>query len=249
MNKIERIHQDFRKSLSLEEVSVAEIVTEKTDDTFAQKANRLHAVGFGNSKTAKEAAKKKVTVRKVDTEHAAELASLEKLQAAMPEYRLIGLNALLRLCEKYGLYIGHSALYTHGIPEKNLAEIEKHRNTKFPSSEFSPYLSGYTSVSSIVAAMGYKKTAHSTPQEYFVIAPRSYFQKDATCIGRTLESIPKPKFNLNFGVRPFPTPDPIVVTPINTSKTGVLFQIATAWGKEADDTEVTTKVSTEISHN
>lgn len=243
--KIERIHRDFRKALSLEEVAVAEIVMEKTDDVAAEKVNRLLAIGFGNSKTTKEAQKKRILHRQADDQHAQELRQLEKLQASMPEYRLIGLNALLRLCEKYGLYIGHSSLYIHSIPEKNLAEIEKHRQTTFSGKNYSPFLGGYETISGIVKSFGtLHHVGNNNPQEYFVIAPRSYFQKDATCIGRTLESVPRPKLKMNIGFRPFPTPDPIVVTPLCTSKVGVVFQIATAWGKEADDSDVTTKVST-----
>lgn len=251
MNKVERIHQDFSKALSLEQVAVAEIVIDQPEKESSEKLRRLNEIGFGNTRTAKETAKKRVVTKSVDLEHAQELKRLENLQAVMPKYRLIGLNALFRLCEKYGLYIGHSTLYTHGIPEKNLREIEEHRQQHVSDKRSSYFLSGHNTISSIAKSFceNVAKKEATSPQEYFVIAPRSYFDKDAVCIGRTLESVKKPKLHLNLGIRPFPTPDPIVVTPIATSKVGIVFQIATAWGKEADDTEVSTRIETETPSN
>lgn len=250
MNKIEKIHADFRGALELSKVN-SNTVTEKIYSAeHSEKLQKLQSLGFTNSATTKATKEKLVSYVNIENNaYSLELLNLEKFQAVYPKYRLIGLNAVFALCQKYNLYIGHNSLYTHSIPDKNLLELAEHKEIEAKTEIC--FLKDVNSISELIEMCKGNKAKYTSlvPASYFVIAPRSYFDKDAVVINRTLESIPKPKLSIKFGLREMVIPDPIVVTPLSTHQTGVVFQIATAWGNEAEDSQVTTKVDTNITTN
>ena len=118
----ERLIQQAKEILSQNEVKV-----ESNEEKLLNKAERLAKLGFTSSKevTIASKIKERIEAKKtiiVQTQKQAE--DLEYFHKTYPFSKILTVDELDRICDKYDLIYAPVANYTMDIPEKNLQDIE-----------------------------------------------------------------------------------------------------------------------------
>lgn len=236
--KIKQIHAEFKQALDSSSLKVNEV----GDLTDVQKAHkRLSDIGLDNSETFKKF-QKELDEKNVISAANIMTKQIRNIETRFPKYRLIGLKKLLEICKKYNLVVSETKNFTGIVPNKNLSEIEEHKE-KISDNEIC--LRNYSGniIDSLISNSCYTS---STPL-YIIAAPQKDFKLGMTNIEGVLYDIKKPGFKFNTELK-LTTPDPIVLSPVNV-KGAVIFQIVTAWGIEADDDYIKNKVKVEVNNN
>ena len=256
----EQIHKEFREAIAPRKLSVPNV--EEYTDEHAQLENDLYSLQLYNSKPYQLLQQKKQE-RNANQSDVEAVKYIKYIEATYPEYRLIGLKRIIELCRKYHLVIGALRLYKEDIPVKNLQEIKAYQaklkdNKILSNYSFTELLyrwkqQNYSdSLKSILEAT----PSNSNASNLFIVAPRSYFDKNMSVANHFLIS-PKPKLKWDLGyhgnVRGFLmsllVSDPIVLHPCKLSKLGIVAQIATAWGEEARDSYVSAHIEKSFEKN
>lgn len=144
--------------------------------------------------------------------------------------------------DKYNLVFGGISDYEEMIPKENAREL----------AQYDTEVAKRVGVSGETVAEQFMD--HFTGREYgdthkyFMVAPESFFSKRLTNVKRfMLDMGNKPKLTFKASMDAFSAPvrdtDPIVLKKLKVNSKDIFFHIATAWDIEANDPEVTTKIS------
>lgn len=219
MTKTQQIHQDFRSSLNS---SVLTVEAEPTVDT--QKIELLNSIGFTASKTYQQEVQKTGTVQKIRQESKF-INEIRAIEATYPQYRLIGLKAVMNLMKKYSLCFGQISDYTHMVPVQNALEIKEYNDLKIQRASMGPLGEIFNG-------------------GMFIVAPKAFFKRGLINIEGFMTSVQRDKVK-KMSLEAFRMPtfatDPIVLNPVLSSSNELLFHVVTAWDVEANDDAVTTK--------
>ena len=238
---VKKIHTEFRESLNSSLITTKELTKEQGDAVTA--VRRLENLGLHNTKTYKKFRNTYDSVQGIEKDQKI-ISAIQKFELAYPSHRLIGLKRVIELCDKYNLYISHLSEFTGIIPNKNLSELEAHRNQYYNKNIFA----NSNGTFSLFKFMEGNYYGWNRPT-YFIAAPRQDFPNELHATGRILQEIDKPKFTLDFKVSMNDLmPDPIVLAPIDIQGAR-LFQVVTAWGAEKDDDYVTKDIPQTSSNN
>lgn len=241
MEIVEKIHSEFKLALRSAHIVTKDV---KEIELVNNSMQRLRSLGLDNSQTYK----------KFENEYSSKEGqlSLNKLaeellaiETKFPQYRLIGFNKTIEICEKYNLFTSLLSNYTGVVPNKNLKEIEEHKKAVENKSVCAG--SYYNSQSLFESLLNGAAISASSPT-YFIAAPKKDFKKDLTQVGRMLINVERSKFDIKFGLD-LSAPDPVVLCPVKISGGSIVFQIVTAWGPEADDDYISKFVKIEVNNN
>lgn len=233
MVTVAEIHADFKKSLDLNSfnnVSNPSINLVDADELQCS----LIRLGLNNSKTYEELSKNVAINKDIDGLNK-DRELYNKISIKYTNYRLIGIKNILNLCEKYDLYLGLAEQFIGSIPYSNLQDLNKHKDGVLNYKEFD----GLSSTSAI-DLVRYSKN------HYAIVAPRYMFKENLAEADRLILNIEKPKLKIKFEFqKPSFNLDPIVLAPLYNPRgynNGIVYQIVTAWGEEAEDDNVINKI-------
>jgi len=160
-----------------------------------------------------------------------------------PRWKIIDFKTLWGVMQKWDLYMGSLSKYTQELPLKNAEELWEYlelNNKSYTSRrskilgnlETQPYTSAVLSNNNIVYS-GMLEAKH-----LLIIAPAQDFTKteDKCCINRQIFYDKSLKLNPTF--KAIPSPDPIIVRPLIDINGKYIFDIVTAWGREAGDVDI-----------
>ena len=102
--------------------------TETQKQALLDKASRLVAAGFGNTKECKEANAEidRITALQKENESKESLRrAIEYFSQKYPLYKFITEDSVKSICNKYNLIYGTADRYIGTFPDKNLVEMEK----------------------------------------------------------------------------------------------------------------------------
>lgn len=225
---IEQIHREFF-SASEEIVREARQIINNLPQTNASKAERLRAIGFGNTQEAVEDKQKHNAEEKANT--AIETALY--FTNAYPMYRYIDDAAIDRICKKYNLVFGESNRYKGFIPDKNLKDIEAFKIKEedcFYGHEWRSFID-YRTMLTEDSYQRYINQRSNSPIPYHHDSITKLI--DTLYICAPLKDMDMTNARLD-GRRIIEYPDPIVLRRVR----GGGYLIITAWGDEASDPEV-----------
>lgn len=227
------IHADFKKSLDLNSFNNVSNPSINLVDADALQDN-LIKLGLSNSKTYEELSENISNNNNIDgLNNDRELYN--KISIKYTNYRLIGIKNILNLCEKYDLYLGTIDQFVGSIPYSNLQDLTKHKNEVSNSKEFA-----CLSPESAIDISNYGDIY------YAIVAPRYMFKENLVEANRLILNIEKPKLKIKFEFqKPSLNLDPIVLAPLYNPRgynNGIMYQIVTAWGEEAEDDNVINKI-------
>lgn len=144
-----------------------------------------------------------------------------------PEYKVVTYGNLMRIIEKYHLFIAHSSNYLKEIPKFAAEKVIKHSKLK-RSKGLDCNLFNWGD---------YRYNHERSKPTYFICAPIADFKPPICAIGRELcydDSCKKESFRFKW-----PSMDPIIVSPLISKEHGVLLlDIVAAWDREASDPEI-----------
>ena len=237
------IHTDFKKSLDLNSFNNVSNPSIDLVDADALQCS-LIKLGLSNSKTYKELSKNISNNDNIDNLNKdRELYS--KISIKYTNYRLIGIKNILNLCEKYDLYLGLIDQFIGSIPYSNLQDLTKHKNEVSNSKEFTRL-----SPESAIDIAHYSSYGDIY---YAIVAPRYMFKENLVEADRLILNIEKPKLKIKFEFqKPSFNLDPIVLAPLYNPRgynNGIVYQIVTAWGEEAEDDNVINKIKITTNDN
>jgi hypothetical protein len=250
---VKQIHNEFDLSVNtlLEFAELNESKADKIKIKKKELKNKeiLQNFGFNNTKNVKEVTDK--LNKKSAFENKSSIKDvIQKYQRILPGYKFITLSQVYEICDKYDLYIGNASLFEGEIPQNNIDDI-----SRFPSHKMKTEIviaGSYYYIYQDAKPNGYLTTSSSIPTfysdsgynlQFSICAPESDFQKGTTKIGREIfkdENL-KSKFKLEKRVK---VEDPIVLCPCERLKNDdILFAIVTAWGPEAQDSNVFNEIA------
>ncbi|HEY9485715.1 MAG TPA: hypothetical protein VIQ04_03655 [Nitrososphaeraceae archaeon] len=113
------IHNSFNIAAELALAEARKIISQPSDDKMKDLADKLVLSGFLRSPMAQ-----KVNKMRAEVNRASKRAELViKYQQKYPQYKLIFLDQVIGICNKYDLVFGDVSLYKGDVPEKNINEI------------------------------------------------------------------------------------------------------------------------------
>jgi len=224
------IHADFKKSLDLNSFnSVSNPSIDLVDANELQ--DNLIKLGLSNSKTYEELSENIGINKDIDGLNK-DRELYNKISIKYTNYRLIGIKNILNLCEKYDLYLGLINQFIGSIPYSNLQDLNNHKNKVLNSKEFCRFAS--------TSAIDIKYDGVC----YAIVAPRYMFKENLVEADRLILNVEKPKLKFEFQ-KPSFNLDPIILAPLYNPRgynNGIMYQIVTAWGEEAEDDNVINKI-------
>lgn len=260
---VEEIHESFYTEVDrlLEEANISKSLDTNKQDLI-DKANRLKALGFINTKEVKEAQNEinRLEILKIENKAKKELIdAINYFSFKYPQYKFITEDSVKKICSRYGLIYGEIDRYIGDVPEKNLKHIEQFKidvkDKLYLDREW--YWDGYNGTNRVIRSsiMNY-----NTYYEYHRLKPsEEYYEKmryyHPSSIPSRRASIPSrreyicspleiaapiKKFNMrdheikDFKLQRIEDRDPVVLQPVcyNNKK---YYLIVTAWGDEASD--------------
>lgn len=244
MNTVELIHKEFKESFEeSEKALVAKI--EQLRDTMkpemSDSINQLYSLGFSNSKSVVETKNKALGFN----QSVSNLNKFKDLQTIVDNlrlkypYKIISYGQIIRILEKYNLYISKSNNYIDAIPEANAKQILDYtKNVK------SNIQSGhYTGVRPIAAQDVEKNSAYRTGynDNFYVCGLFDMFKQSDNrfVVGKEIFHDHELDVKFKYEAPKASWPDPVVLQPLYTGNeigdSLKLFHIVTAWGPEASD--------------
>lgn len=263
-NIVKQIHNEFDTAVeklfiyaekSAEESKKIKVKEQQKD--FKKKAILMKDLGFNNAKEVKEFEKEESKTENIRSkkENLSNLSKnlikeINKYKIKFPGYKIITYSQVMKICEKYNLYMGKSDLYTGEIPDKNLEDIVKFDKIKNKISDKYAFLDQnpypLCEIQNLIEKDEYKFThkynvnyGYGTPNiftelSYHICAPANDFEtKNCVKVGN---EIFKSNMKNKFKLKKIELKDPIVLFPIPLkSLKEIGFLIITAWGDEAKD--------------
>lgn len=230
MATAEQIQHDFKTAFINKAGELKTFVDKTKDlDKDAKSFEALNDLGFKNSATFRSY---KEVVKDKSTEATKLSRVLDILNtsfiAKYPQYPVIGFATLVQLLKKYNLYLGYSSLFTAPIPEKNIKEIQEHKNSVRLLTNYY-----YKFLENPLGLRGDRTQNRQgmTPACYFAAAPRRFFTKKAVCIGNNL-LVKRPDVVIPPTIYDIKD-DPIIMSPFEIEG-HVFMQVVTIWGPEAE---------------
>lgn len=248
---VEEIHHAFN-TVGDKLLAEATAVLAGTDSFTLEKGERLKALGFGNTKQAKE------------TQEAADKAAEARKQQQLimdyairyPTNKFITRSHVDAIAAKYHLVVGDTTAYTGFVPDKNLSEVEAF-NKRFQDSDkpsdtarilkwtyahqnelHAIVKAKYPTLEIPLTDKDFKHTAMHTcymlGTDYAFIEMHERMDKSSQLICAPLADMDLSKLSQHdgqwFKAKQVHTPDPVVLQPVKGG-----FLIVTAWGDEASD--------------
>lgn len=224
---IEKIHNHFDTAADealREAKEVLAYVTDKTNDEYAQK---LISLGFLQS----DLVTKTSAWRNRKNNHKRRADIVMKWRVKYPQYKLIFLDQVEDVCNKYGLILSDAFRYKGTIPKKNIDEIAAFKIDEADDLYIEP---GYSN-----DYYGVTKKCESMNHEY---GGRSYVRQHKKCgffICAPAKDISL-KHNEKIVGNKIVIEDPIVLKPIEEKSEA--FLIVSKWGLEAGDPSLTNEI-------
>lgn len=166
------------------------------------------------------------------------MAKLNDIRLKFP-HKIISYSQIIKILEKYDLYIANSSFYTDILPEENAKHILNYKKSSEGKAITGHYLSSAPLCSQRVNLN--RKPFHNsnTTPQFYVCAPIKMFsKKNRFVIGKELFYNEKMAAKFTY-VKPTPMDDPIILSPLFLDNAIAddlkLFHIVTAWGPEAKD--------------
>lgn len=250
---VEEIHETFFTEVDrlLEDAKITGSM-ETTKQALLNKAARLTALGFSETKECQEAKAEsaRLGLIQLHNQHKENLIrAINYFQFKYPQYKFITEESVKKICGKYNLIYGPAERYIGTVPDKNLADMEAFaidpadecwetiRIIRFTGNrKIIRFVSGEEMIEKA------RKTEIMSPSERmeqlrfeFLIDINEYTNqcKDEICA-------PVSDFNTtgmdidNFNLQPMEIPDPVVLKPVFFA--GMKhYLIKTAWGAEGSD--------------
>ena len=246
----EKIHEEFDTAaeklvaISQERERIAESTKIPQEETDYEDGKFLKSMGFSNSVLAKKAAefetsKNLVTSDKTQNVEIAKKINtvVQKYHTLFPFHKFILYSQVIKICEKYNLYLAPAKFFQGEIPAKNIEEMKNFPWDNLKDQKFG--LSNSEPVFNQINTTKYNSISN------YICAPLNDFNKErATTVGR--EIFEKPQIEKEIGLRTFKyerpikqPKDPIILVPVTVSPLDEIgFIVVTKWGIEANDTEL-----------
>jgi len=239
MGTIEKIHAEF-DSATEQTLNAAIAIINNSNPVVIEKnevAEKLQALGFVSSKTCEDyqsallGAKEKNESISDRNKTANEIASFINNSV----YKIISYSQTMRICEKYGLFLGSARRFTGEIPLKNIEEISLYKRTTINIPMNAPlcmfirckYKGEYDSLGELRASL--KKS-----NDFYIVAPRDEFNYEgAVVVGNEIFSYDKREARERFIESRQKIKDPVVLYPIECCGR-LFFHVVSKWGLEAE---------------
>lgn len=226
---IEEIHDTFEGAADAALAEAKKILSQHIDADEKQMAMDLIKLGFDSSALATKmrTQQKEIEAQKVRAN------IVMKWQVEYPQYKLIFLDQVEKICKKYGLVIGASYRYIGDIPKKNVQEMLdfkiKPQHQLYREGGRSNELYAITKQSYRISNSAYDEARNGIiqhqPCPFFICAPAKDMRiNDSEKIEGT-QIVQK---------------DPIVLMPIEPQ--GTAFLIVTKWGLEGNDASLVNEI-------
>jgi hypothetical protein len=234
---VAEIHETFNTEVDrlLEEANILK-PSPKVDTELINKADRLSALGFSNTKETQLASKISNildSVNKVNHEKQKLKEAITYFSNKYPLYKFITEESVKKICEKYNLIYGSVNKYIGTVPDKNLLEIENFKiddNDELWEKHSGSGRIIYTHKSEALyknkiaetTMFGRHTYGYLTKANMEIAAPTKDFNTEGMIVS---------DFKL---INKIEIPDPVVLKPViyNSSK---YYLIVTVWGDEAGD--------------
>ncbi len=237
VNSAEHIHREFNEAFN-----DADLFLEKQLNSLIEKNTNIPQVeydelfnNFSSSSTIikleKISSLKKNTNKEIDNLKNLK-NSLDDIRLKYP-YKIISFAQIIKILDKYDLYIGNSKFYTDIIPEYNAKQISSYLNN-VKEKQISTYFESKYPISS-------QYGNNYNTLSLYICAPHTMFEKkDKNVVGR--EIFYDSDLTVKLRLSPTPVKDPIVLNPLfidnPLAKDLVLFHVVTAWGPEAKEPDI-----------
>jgi hypothetical protein len=242
VNSAEHIHREFNEAFF-----DADLVLEKCINSLIEKNESIPQVeyeGLYDNFSSSSSVIKSEKIRSLKNGTKKQIDNLKNLKNSLDDirlkypYKIISFAQIVRILEKYDLYIGNSRSYTDIIPQYNAKQISDYLNN-IQNKGISVSLDSSYPISSqnYPSYPSYSNNKCS----FYICAPHSMFEtKDKNIVGREVFYDSSLTVKLKFV--PAPIKDPIVLNPLfidnPLAKDLMLFHIVTAWGPEAKEPDV-----------
>jgi hypothetical protein len=239
MGTIEKIHAEF-DSATEQTLNAAIAIINNSNPVVIEKnevAEKLQALGFVSSKTYEDyqsallGAKEKNESIYDRNKTANEIASFINNSV----YKIISYSQTMRICEKYGLFLGSARRFTGEIPLKNIEEISLYKRTTInipmnaPLCMFSFWFGEDT-----IIRQGRHSLAFEKSNDFYIVAPRDEFNYEgAVVVGNEIFSYDKREARERFIESRQKIKDPVVLYPIECCGR-LFFHVVSKWGLEAE---------------
>jgi len=249
---IEQIHEEFDTAaekliaISKERQKIAESIEIPQEETDYEDGKFLKSLGFSNSVLAKKVAefetgKNLITSDKTRNFEISKKIDLtvRKYQALFPFHKFILYSQVIKICEKYNLYLSPAMFFKGQIPVKNIEEMKKFPWDKYKHKAVSRSLYPNSPVFKQIKGSGTYINSSN-----YICAPLNDFNiEDATTIGREIFERPEIEKEVNIHnfryERPKKQPkDPIILVPVKVDLDEIGFIVVTKWGIEANDSKL-----------
>lgn len=227
---IEKIHNGFENAADEALAEAKRILSIPVNETEKEYGEKLRALGFTNTELANKVLKQE----QVNEKQKQRAETVMRWQVKYPQYKLIFLDQVKAICEKYGLILGDVGRYKGTVPRKNIDEIAAFKidaeDWLFQNPGYTHTIYGTTTTpfrESYGAYDGAEKGAKIPLPKcgFFICAPLKDMHVD------TSEKID------SFMIAP---KDPIVLMPIEEH--GEAFLIVSKWGLEGNDPALVNEV-------
>jgi len=247
---IEQIHEEFDTAaeklvtISQERQRIAESIEVPQEETDYEDGKFLKSMGFSNSVLAKKATEFETGKSLItsDKQRNSEISKkidkvVQNYQTLFPFHKFILYSQVIKICEKYNLYLAPAKYFKGEIPLKNIEEMKK-----FPWGDAKE--NGMVKLSSSQGVFEQAQSSHALDEgvSNYICAPLNDFNKDgSTTVGREIFNKPRIEKEVNIKnfkyVRPVKAPkDPIILVPVKAGPLNeVGFIVVTKWGLEAND--------------
>jgi hypothetical protein len=243
---VAEIHENFFTEVDrlLEEANIMHSTeTDKQDQI--EKANRLKAFGFNQTKDVVEsdAEMKRIAQLKNENESKASLIrAINYFSIKYPQYKFITEDSVKKICQKYGLIYGEVGRYKGIVPDKNLEHIEKFVVNEEDDCYFRIRNSIYGSsnpTSKYLSKKDYVLRAKADAEMYqnHMMSVGVFFEYGLAPleIAAPLKDFDTKNMTVkDFELSKIQVPDPVVLKPV-IFEDKKHYLIVTAWGDEASD--------------
>ena len=252
MTTIEQIHSDFDTAV--------EILTEISDER-QRKANAIEIpqeekdyqdgvylknLGFEKTELAKKVDKFNSFASEVKQKKNSNFKISDSIREVVQFYQNIFLfhkfilySQVIKICEKYNLYLSPAQFYNGEIPQKNIEEMKNFPLEKWNGNIYESRRASMNLSKPICEQI--PSSMKSGPARMYICAPLNEFDMEGnTSVGREIYQ----KGNRDkAGILEFKLPkkeklpkDPIILLPVQVSPLMELgFIVVTKWGEEAND--------------
>jgi len=246
METIQLIHNEFDTSVD-KLLKISEGIQEKVlglknpeISSEIEDGDFLKQIGFINTKKAQKSSNFSLIKDKIltDKTYLSEKAdniydAVKKYQKHFPFHKFILYSQVIKILQKYNLFLGMAHLFKGDIPNKNIKEIKNFINKKPDKNIFIYHKFGPICINN-------GKDGQFQPQMY-ICAPKTDFKsgKNIYTIGNEIyeyNDLSLADFKIELLRKKLE--DPIILTPVITKLDQVGFIVITKWGLEANDIDL-----------